>query len=189
MLAPGISSWTGHSSNLIRDIPFSGQTWFTPMRYPCAIVSKFVILRSNLVLPRKLYYFALVRAFQVKKIIILTTQKISQISNVLIRFIWVLYIPLRGPNITLRTFIGAILEMLRRWQWNIYRLENEHLGNMDQYRVTREVPLPYRFDETAQEEEDGDEDVVSRRRWLHPQRTRSTNLKTVSAHGDETHIG
>jgi len=140
------------------------------MRYPCAIVSKFVILRSNLVLPRKLYYFAL-------------------ISNVLIRFIWVLYIPLRGPNITLRTFIGAILEMLRRWQWNIYRLENEHLGNMDQYRVTREVPLPYRFDETAQEEEDGDEDVVSRRRWLRPQRTRSTNLKTVSAHGDETHIG
>jgi len=25
------------------------------------------------------------------------------------------------------------------------RLENEHLGNVEQYRVTREVPLPYSF--------------------------------------------
>lgn len=29
---------------------------------------------------------------------------------------------------------------------NTDRLENEHLGNTDQYRVTREVPLPYSFD-------------------------------------------
>ena len=35
-------------------------------------------------------------------------------------------------------------------------MENEHLGNMDQYRVTREVPLPYSFDPTAHES-DGDE--------------------------------
>ena len=47
------------------------------------------------------------------------------------------------------------------------RLENEHLGNMDQYRVTREVPLPYRFDETAHEEDDdADEDGVSHKGWL-----------------------
>jgi hypothetical protein len=37
------------------------------------------------------------------------------------------------------------------------RLENEHLGNMDQYRVTREVPLPYSFDDHLHES-DGDED-------------------------------
>ncbi|KAG5651839.1 hypothetical protein H0H81_007245 [Sphagnurus paluster] len=44
------------------------------------------------------------------------------------------------------------------------RLENEHLGNMDQYRVTREVPLPYSFDDvhTANaEEEDEDESLVA----------------------------
>jgi len=59
--------------------------------------------------------------------------------------------------------------MLRRWQWNFYRLENEHLGNMDQYRVTREVPLPYTFDDTACEEDDeGDEgnDTPRRRSWM-----------------------
>lgn len=34
------------------------------------------------------------------------------------------------------------------------RLENEHLGNMDQYRVTREVPLPYSFEMQSNEEEE-----------------------------------
>ncbi|KAJ7778282.1 hypothetical protein B0H16DRAFT_882527 [Mycena metata] len=57
----------------------------------------------------------------------------------------------------LRTWILGLLEVLRRWQWNFCmgfpyvdwarltcatdRLENEHLGNADKYRVTREVPL------------------------------------------------
>ncbi|KAJ7485254.1 EXS family-domain-containing protein [Mycena latifolia] len=40
------------------------------------------------------------------------------ISNTLIRFIWILYIPTQGPDIMLRTFIAAVFEMLRRWQWN-----------------------------------------------------------------------
>ena len=71
--------------------------------------------------------------------------------------------------------------MLRRSQWNVCtsvlvspthnsfadqgtiwsradRLENEHLGNMDQYRITREVPLPYSFDEINPETDMGDED-------------------------------
>lgn len=42
----------------------------------------------------------------------------AQISNVLIRFIWVFYIPESGPDFLLRTFIAAVLEILRRWQWN-----------------------------------------------------------------------
>ena len=37
-------------------------------------------------------------------------------------------------------------------------MENEHLGNMDQYRVTREVPLPYSFDDVGHESDGGDED-------------------------------
>jgi len=85
----------------------------------------------------------------------------SQISNLLLKFNWILYIPSQGPSMMVRTFIAAMLEMLRRWQWNFFRLENEHLGNMDQYRVTREVPLPYQIDGTAQD--DGDED----RHWQH----------------------
>ena len=43
------------------------------------------------------------------------------------------------------------------------RLENEHLGNIDQYRVTREVPLPYTYDDHSHES-DGDEDDTGSRR-------------------------
>ncbi|KAJ7211223.1 EXS-domain-containing protein [Mycena pura] len=80
------------------------------------------------------------------------------LSNILIRFIWVLYLPMQGPDMMLRTFIAGICEMLRRLQWNFYRLENEQLGNQDQYRATREVPLPYSLDESRG---DGDEDEES----------------------------
>ncbi|TFY63335.1 hypothetical protein EVG20_g6362 [Dentipellis fragilis] len=102
--------------------------------------AKYRLLRSELVYSSyiPLYYFAI-------------------ITNVLIRFIWVIYIPTKGPSFPLRSWIAAMLEILRRWQWNFYRLENEHMGNMDQYRVTREVPLPYSFDEVGHES-DGEED-------------------------------
>ncbi|KAJ3807502.1 EXS-domain-containing protein [Lentinula lateritia] len=81
------------------------------------------------------------------------------ISNTLIRFIWVIYIPSSSAsNMYLRFFIAGFLEMLRRWQWNFIRLENEHLGNMDQYRVTREVPLPYSFDDNHHHIGDSDDD-------------------------------
>ncbi|KAH9833274.1 EXS-domain-containing protein [Rhodofomes roseus] len=83
---------------------------------------------------------------------------IAIITNIIIRFEFVMYIPRSGINYTIRTFIAAMLEMLRRWQWNFFRLENEHLGNMDQYRVTREVPLPYSFDDTNHDSDGGDED-------------------------------
>ena len=42
-----------------------------------------------------------------------------QITDVLIRFIWVIYIPKRGPSLALRTWIAALLEVLRRCQWNV----------------------------------------------------------------------
>ena len=74
-----------------------------------------------------------------------------------------------------RTFITGMFEMLRRLQWNFCkllsllifniawhtgnsneytdRLETEHIGNMDQYRVNREIPLPYAFDDKIREED------------------------------------
>lgn len=64
----------------------------------------------------------------------------------------------------------ALFEMLRRWQWNFcesplarsvltptpVRVETEHLGNADAYRVTREIPLPYR-----RVDDDGSEDDIA----------------------------
>ena len=36
-------------------------------------------------------------------------------------------------------------------------MENEHLGNVDQYRVTREVPLPYSFEDPGHDDDDEDD--------------------------------
>lgn len=82
---------------------------------------------------------------------------LSIITNIIIRFMWIIYLPESGPITPIRSFIVALLEVLRRCQWNSYRLESEHIGNMDQYRVTREVPLPYSIDELA-ESDGGDDD-------------------------------
>ncbi|KAL7110494.1 hypothetical protein ACP275_05G029200 [Erythranthe tilingii] len=37
----------------------------------------------------------------------------------------------------------AALEVVRRGQWNFYRLENEHLNNVGKFRAVKIVPLPF----------------------------------------------
>ncbi|KAF8740038.1 hypothetical protein AX14_008953 [Amanita brunnescens Koide BX004] len=94
-------------------------------------------LRDELVYPyHTFYYFAI-------------------ISNFALRFTWAMYIPQNGLDSKIRSFIVACLEMLRRWQWDLLRLENEHIGNIDQYRITREVPLPY---QDRYKTDDGDDE-------------------------------
>lgn len=47
--------------------------------------------------------------------------------------------------------------MLTNWIISAVRLENEHIGNTDQYRATREVPLPYQLEDAEREDESEDE--------------------------------
>lgn len=88
----------------------------------------------------------------------------SKVLNVLIRFVWVIHIPNSSAYSNARNIAAAFLEMLRRVQWNFCepffgdsmlktnadlcadRVESEHIGHADQYRVTRDIPLPYSFD-------------------------------------------
>jgi len=103
-----------------------------------------------------LYYFAIVRSHLSRVIDTMKrTAGFEQVTNFVIRFSWIMYLPSGGMPYEVRTFVVAMLEMLRRWQWNFLRLENEHLGNIDQYRATRDVPLPYGVDSSAN---DPDED-------------------------------
>ncbi|KAJ7158187.1 EXS family protein/ERD1/XPR1/SYG1 family protein [Mycena crocata] len=100
--------------------------------------SRYFLLRQELVYRNHIYLYYVAIA-----------------TNTLIRFLWVLYIPAKGPDVMLRSFIVGLLEIVRRWQWNFYRLENEHVGNVDQYRVTKDVPLPYNLYVRGDLEEDG----------------------------------
>jgi hypothetical protein len=74
---------------------------------------------------------------------------ISMVYNLIIRFIW---IPLLVINITVQpneiagfwmSLLVAALEIFRRFLWNVFRLENEHLTNCEHFRVVREIPLPF----------------------------------------------
>ncbi|KAG2109842.1 EXS family protein/ERD1/XPR1/SYG1 family protein [Suillus discolor] len=106
----------------------------------CKPRAKYPLLRRDLVYTSQipLYYVALV-------------------MNLVIRFLWIFYIP-SWSYFNLRSFICSLMEMIRRVVWNFYRLENEHLGNMDQYRITRECPLPYSVDNPQQEDEEDEDD-------------------------------
>ncbi|KAH7345008.1 hypothetical protein B0J17DRAFT_637954 [Rhizoctonia solani] len=75
----------------------------------------------------------------------------------------------------------AILEMLRRVQWNFFRLENEHIGNADQFRVTREVPLPYVF--TGERDSDDEDHGVE-----HPARRLSVRLPSMHKNDSDTDV-
>ncbi|CCA74266.1 related to putative phosphate transporter 1 [Serendipita indica DSM 11827] len=86
------------------------------------------------------------------------TYYFAMVTNVLIRFGWFIYLPVPGPHPNVRAGILSILEALRRFQWNFFRLENEQLGNTDQYRVTKDVPLPYSINPAELSDDGGDED-------------------------------
>ncbi|WFD35657.1 Xenotropic and polytropic retrovirus receptor 1 [Malassezia cuniculi] len=68
---------------------------------------------------------------------------VAMVSNVMLRFAWVLHIFGAPASPLARAILLALLEMLRRWQWNFIRLENEHLGNADSFKIIRDMPLPY----------------------------------------------
>jgi hypothetical protein len=68
--------------------------------------------------------------------------------NALLRLAWISSIqPLNGiPGFSQPAWsvIFAALEVIRRGQWNFYRLENEHLNNVGKYRAVKTVPLPFK---------------------------------------------
>jgi hypothetical protein len=39
--------------------------------------------------------------------------------------------------------ISSLAELVRRANWNIIRLENEHLNNVSEFRAVKDIPLPF----------------------------------------------
>lgn len=73
----------------------------------------------HLIALQQLYYFAIVRSHSQRVLGAMKRMtRFKQISNTVIRFSWIMYLPSSGPPFQLRTFIVAMLEMIRRWQWN-----------------------------------------------------------------------
>ncbi|KAF8407882.1 hypothetical protein HHK36_007020 [Tetracentron sinense] len=85
-------------------------------------------LRNELMLQRKMIYF------------------FSMGLNLILRLAWlqtVLHSNFGSVDYRVTGLFLAALEVVRRGQWNFYRLENEHLNNAGNFRAVKTVPLPF----------------------------------------------
>lgn len=85
------------------------------------------LLRDNLLFGDANYYYAAV------------------IFDVLFRFQWIFYAFFSNQiqQLAVTSFCIALAELLRRFVWFFFRLENEHSTNVTLFRASRESPLPY----------------------------------------------
>ncbi|CAF3364269.1 unnamed protein product, partial [Rotaria socialis] len=85
-------------------------------------------LRDELVYPQRLYYYLII------------------IINFFLRYSWIIRVYLHiqtqsFEHLQLIVFIFALLESFRRFIWNFFRLENEHLNNCGQFRAVRDISV------------------------------------------------
>ncbi|XP_010527408.1 PREDICTED: phosphate transporter PHO1 [Tarenaya hassleriana] len=86
-------------------------------------------LRDELILKNKTIYY------------------VSIALNFLLRLAWietVIRFRVSPVQSHMLDFFLASLEVIRRGHWNFYRLENEHLNNVGEFRAVKTVPLPFR---------------------------------------------
>ncbi|ALC49868.1 CG10483 [Drosophila busckii] len=66
------------------------------------------------------------------------------VEDLCLRFIWALSFYLTEMKIVsgdIMTSITGILEVFRRFVWNFFRLENEHLNNCGKFRAVRDISI------------------------------------------------
>uniref|UniRef100_A0A8C5FG35 Xenotropic and polytropic retrovirus receptor 1 homolog n=1 Tax=Gadus morhua TaxID=8049 RepID=A0A8C5FG35_GADMO len=116
------------------------------------------LLREEIVYPQKAYYYSAI------------------VEDVLLRFSWTLTLSLTtfcdfpGLSDILATVL-APLEVFRRFVWNFFRLENEHLNNCGEFRAVRDISVaPLNADdqtllEQMMDQEDGVRNRQGKRNW------------------------
>jgi len=102
--------------------------------------SQYKYLRSVLTFPPMVYFFAL-------------------FTNILLRLTWIInavnHIYAYSIDSRLLAFVIGLAEVMRRFQWNNIRMENEHVNNCGLFRATKEIPLPYGVDSIGKELDPG----------------------------------
>lgn len=69
----------------------------------------------------------------------------AMLADVVLRFQWIFYVlfPTQIQQSAITSFGIAVAEILRRFIWIFFRMENEHATNVHLFRASRESPLPY----------------------------------------------
>ena len=74
-----------------------------------------------------------------------STYYVIMVVDPLLRFTWIFYAIFTHDtqHSTIVSFMVAFAEVFRRGIWALLRVENEHCGNVAQYKASRDTPLPY----------------------------------------------
>ncbi|XP_034743292.1 xenotropic and polytropic retrovirus receptor 1 homolog [Etheostoma cragini] len=115
-------------------------------------------LREEIVYPHKAYYYSAI------------------VEDVLLRFSWTLTVSLSTVpglhNISdILATVLAPMEVFRRFVWNFFRLENEHLNNCGEFRAVRDISVaPLNADdqtllEQMMDQEDGVRNRQGKKSW------------------------
>ncbi|KAI1495619.1 EXS family-domain-containing protein [Biscogniauxia marginata] len=80
----------------------------------------------------------------------------------ILRFGWIFYAIFthNKQHNTLVSYLVALSEIIRRAMWALIRIENEHCGNVAQYKASRDVPLPYHIQHEPLIERVSEEDTT-----------------------------
>ena len=70
---------------------------------------------------------------------------IAMIIDPIMRSSWLFYVifPGQKQNSAATSFFLALGEVFRRFMWNFFRMENEHMTNVGHFIASRDVPLPF----------------------------------------------
>ncbi|KAI1149902.1 EXS family-domain-containing protein [Nemania diffusa] len=70
---------------------------------------------------------------------------VIMVIDPILRFGWIFYAIFTHDiqHSTITSFLVSLSEVIRRGMWALLRVENEHCGNVAQYKASRDVPLPY----------------------------------------------
>ncbi|MCL4125712.1 UNVERIFIED_CONTAM: hypothetical protein GTU68_058249 [Idotea baltica] len=62
-------------------------------------------------------------------------------EDIVLRFSWSIPFAIRAGSDEVMITVMALLEVLRRFIWNFFRLENEHLNNCGKFRAVRDISI------------------------------------------------
>lgn len=70
---------------------------------------------------------------------------IAIVLDPLMRSSWLFYVAFPGQkqHSAVTSFFLALGEVFRRFMWNFFRMENEHMTNVEHFLAARDVPLPF----------------------------------------------
>ncbi|CAF1385997.1 unnamed protein product [Adineta steineri] len=107
-------------------------------------------LRQQIIYEKKFYYYAAI------------------LINFFFRFIWIINIfihfnSLFGEYSDITGFSFAFIEIVRRFIWNYFRLENEHLNNCGQFRAVRDISIrpTHNFNQNNLQQNQNDNTIIT----------------------------